>query len=88
VSAVELDELILTLNHGLGMTVVIVTHELESIFKIGKRCIMLDKTTRSIIARGNPIELRETALDPRVVQFFHRTADTTGIERLTRETSL
>jgi len=87
VSAVELDELILTLNRGLGMTVVIVTHELESIFKIGKRCIMLDKTTRSIIARGNPIDLRDNSTDPRVSNFFHRTVDTTG-ERLTRETSL
>ncbi len=52
VSAVELDELILTLSDGLGLTVVIVTHELESIFKIAERCIMLDKKTRSIIARG------------------------------------
>jgi phospholipid/cholesterol/gamma-HCH transport system ATP-binding protein len=88
VSAVELDELILTLNRGLGMTVVIVTHELESIFKIGKRCIMLDKSTRSIIARGNPIELRDNATDPRVVQFFHREVDPNMGERLTRETSL
>jgi len=85
VSAVELDELILTLNRGLGMTVVIVTHELESIFKIGKTCIMLDKTSKSIIARGNPIELRETAVDPRVVNFFHRSVDA---ERVTRETTL
>ena len=88
VSAVELDELILTLNRGLGMTVVLVTHELESIFKIGKRCIMLDKFTKSIIARGNPIELRDTATDPRVVQFFHRSIDPNAGERLTRETSL
>jgi len=87
VSAVELDELILTLNRILGMTLVIVTHELESIFKIGKRCIMLDKTTKSIIARGNPIELRDTATDPRVSQFFHRRADPEGADRLTRETS-
>jgi phospholipid/cholesterol/gamma-HCH transport system ATP-binding protein len=85
VSAVELDELILTLNRGLGMTVVIVTHELESIFKIGKTCIMLDKTTKSIIARGNPLELRDSSDDPRVVHFFHRTVDT---QRLTRETML
>ncbi len=88
VSAVELDELILTLNRGLGMTVVLVTHELESIFKIGKRCIMLDKSTRSIIARGNPVELRDTSTDPRVVQFFHRTIDPNAGERLTRETSI
>jgi phospholipid/cholesterol/gamma-HCH transport system ATP-binding protein len=88
VSAVELDELILTLNRGLGMTVVIVTHELESIFKIGKRCIMLDRSTKSIIARGNPVELRDNATDPRVQQFFHREVDPNMGERLTRETSL
>jgi phospholipid/cholesterol/gamma-HCH transport system ATP-binding protein len=87
VSAVDLDELILTLNRGLGMTVVLVTHELESIFKIGKRCIMLDKTTKSIIARGNPSDLRDNATDPRVDHFFHRTVDTNE-ERLTRETAL
>ena len=46
VSAVELDELILTLNHGLGLTVVLVTHELPSIFKIATRCIMLDKESQ------------------------------------------
>jgi phospholipid/cholesterol/gamma-HCH transport system ATP-binding protein len=72
VSAVELDELILTLNRTLGMTVVLVSHELESIFKIGKHCIMLDKDSKSIIASGNPIELRDTATNPSVAEFFHR----------------
>ncbi len=84
VSAVELDDLILTLNRGLGVTVVIVTHELESIFKIGKSCIMLDKDTRSIIARGDPRVLRDTCEDPRVAGFFHRSARS-AVERLTRE---
>lgn len=84
VSAVELDDLILTLNRVLGMTVVVVTHDLDSIFKIGKTCIMLDKESKSIIARGAPIELRDTATDPRVAAFFHRAVDTG--ERLTRET--
>lgn len=76
VSAFELDELILTLNEKLGMTVVIVTHELESIFKIAKHCIMLDKQSKSIIARGNPRELRDTSDDPRVRAFFNRTNET------------
>ncbi len=74
VSAVELDELILTLNSGLGLTVVMVTHELESIFKVGKNCIMLDRETRSIIATGNPSRLRTESEDPRVRQFFNREA--------------
>jgi phospholipid/cholesterol/gamma-HCH transport system ATP-binding protein len=81
VSAVELDELILTLNHGLGMTVVLVTHELASIFKIGTTCIMLDKETKSIIARGDPRRLRDESEDPRVSRFFHRSAVAPGTAR-------
>ena len=72
VSAVELDELILTLNARLGLTVVLVTHELPSIFKIVQRCVVLDKETRSIIARGDPRVLRDTADDERVRHFFRR----------------
>lgn len=74
VSAVELDELIITLNEKLGMTVVIVTHDLESIFKIAKRCIMLDKDEKKIIASGDPRKLRDTSTDPRVKTFFNRTS--------------
>jgi phospholipid/cholesterol/gamma-HCH transport system ATP-binding protein len=74
VSAVELDDLIIALNRGLGLTVVMVTHELESIFKVGKSCIMLDKESKSIIARGNPRELQTGSPDPRVRQFFNREA--------------
>ncbi len=72
VSAVELDDLILTLNETLGLTVVIVTHELASIFKIVKHCVMLDKATQSIIARGDPRELRDRSENPRVREFFNR----------------
>ncbi len=75
VSAVELDELILTMSQGLGLTVVIVTHELESIFKIAGRCIMLDKVTKSIIASGDPRKLRDESKDPRVHNFFNRTTE-------------
>jgi phospholipid/cholesterol/gamma-HCH transport system ATP-binding protein len=72
VSAVELDELILALNRNLGLTVVMVTHELDSIFKVGKSCIMLDRESRSIIARGEPKRLRSESEDPRVRRFFNR----------------
>jgi len=72
VSAADLDELILSLNKGLGLTVVMVTHELASIFKVGKNCIMLDKETKSIIARGDPRELRDHSDDVRVRHFFNR----------------
>jgi phospholipid/cholesterol/gamma-HCH transport system ATP-binding protein len=74
VSACELDELIITLNEKLGMTVVIVTHDLDSIFKIAKHCIMLDKAEKRIIASGDPRKLRDTSSDVRVKTFFNRTA--------------
>jgi phospholipid/cholesterol/gamma-HCH transport system ATP-binding protein len=78
VSAAELDELILTLNAELGITVVAVTHDLESIVKIAKRCLMLDRASRSIIALGDPRELRESNGDPRVHAFFNRQAGTSA----------
>lgn len=72
VTANELDDLLIDLNAHLGTTLVIVTHDLDSIFKVGKRCIMLDKESQGIIAQGDPKELRDTASDPRVRAFFHR----------------
>src|SRR5262249_10458469 len=58
-SAVELDDLILTLNRVLGLTVVLVTHELPSIFRIARRCIVLDRETQRIAAAGCPRRLRD-----------------------------
>jgi phospholipid/cholesterol/gamma-HCH transport system ATP-binding protein len=72
VSSAELDELILTLNHSLRMTTVIVTHELPSIFTIASDCILLERSVRGIIARGNPVTLRDAHDDPRVRAFFNR----------------
>lgn len=74
VSAAELDELIIALNRGIGLSVVMVSHELESILKVGKHCIMLDKESKSIIASGVPLELARESSDVRVRQFFHREA--------------
>jgi phospholipid/cholesterol/gamma-HCH transport system ATP-binding protein len=74
VSAAELDDLITALNRGLGLTVVMVTHELESIFKVGKSCIMLDRESKSIIASGDPNALRAESEHPKVRQFFNREA--------------
>lgn len=74
VAAAELDQLILVLNRQLGLTFVVVTHDLESIFAIGQDCIMLDAASRSIIARGDPRALREGSPDPRVHAFFNRAA--------------
>ncbi len=71
VTSAELDGLILTLKTVVGLTVVIVTHELPSIFAIVDRCILLDKDTKSIIARGSPDELKDSE-DQRVSDFFNR----------------
>jgi phospholipid/cholesterol/gamma-HCH transport system ATP-binding protein len=72
VMAADLDELILTLSKSLGLTVVVVTHELASIFRIADRCIMLDKQEKTIIAAGDPRELKNSS-DKRVSDFFNRT---------------
>jgi phospholipid/cholesterol/gamma-HCH transport system ATP-binding protein len=72
VSAVELDHLIRTMSEDLGVTTVIVTHELQSIFAIVKHCIMLDRDARGVIARGDPRELRDRSTDPRVAGFLNR----------------
>jgi phospholipid/cholesterol/gamma-HCH transport system ATP-binding protein len=72
ISSVELDNLIKSLNAGMGTTMVIVTHELESIFNIAHRVIMLDKSAKGIIAEGDPRELKDHSNDPRVVNFFNR----------------
>lgn len=75
VTASELDDLILALNTGLKLTVVIVTHELESIFKLGGRCIMLDRDEKRVIAEGEARELRDHSPDPRVRAFFNRNSE-------------
>lgn len=72
VTAAELDLLIKNINNGIGTTMVIVTHELESIFNIAHRIIMLDKEEKGIIAEGNPYELSRESKDPRVRNFFNR----------------
>ncbi|MCK5339937.1 MAG: polyamine ABC transporter ATP-binding protein, partial [Desulfobulbaceae bacterium] len=74
ITSAELDNLILHLNESLGTTIVIVTHELESIFAVAERVIMLDKTTKGIIAAGDPKDMRENHSDPFVRQFFNRQA--------------
>ena len=72
ISSAELDRLILNLRDRLGATVVIVSHELDSIFSIADRIIMLDKKKRGIIAEGDPRELRDGVADPYVRAFLTR----------------
>jgi len=72
ISAADLDRLILELRDSLGTTIVIVTHELQSIFTVADRCIMLDKARRTIVAEGRPADLRDHSPDPFVRAFFNR----------------
>jgi phospholipid/cholesterol/gamma-HCH transport system ATP-binding protein len=67
-----LDDLILELRASLGATVVVVTHDLASIFTIGDNCIFLDAETYTIGARGSPKELLHHTDNPRVRQFLTR----------------
>lgn len=72
ITSAELDELILNLNKALGTTMVIVSHELASIFAIADRVIMLDKKAKGIVAQGDPRWLRDNSPDPLVRNFFGR----------------
>ena len=71
-TASEIDGLLLELKAALGVTVVVVTHELWSIENISERCIMLDGEAKGIIATGVPQTLRDESKDPRVRAFFDR----------------
>ncbi|MBQ9738156.1 MAG: ATP-binding cassette domain-containing protein [Alphaproteobacteria bacterium] len=72
VSSKLLDDLILDINQSLGTTIVIVTHELSSIFAIGNNSIFLDGATKSIGARGNPKDLLKNPPSEVVKQFLTR----------------
>jgi len=72
ISARRLDELILELRDSLGATVVVVTHELASIFAIGNNSVFLDAETRTMIAVGDPNRLLQESKDPRIRSFLTR----------------
>ncbi|MCB2227202.1 MAG: ATP-binding cassette domain-containing protein [Desulfarculaceae bacterium] len=72
ITSAELDELILKLNKAMGTAMVVVTHELNSIYTIAHRVVMLDKSEKGVIAVGSPTDLRDHSKDPRVSNFFHR----------------
>lgn len=72
ISAKLLDDLILELRQSLGTTVVIVTHELASIFAIGTNSVFLDPVSRTQLATGNPNELREHHPNFEVRNFLQR----------------
>jgi phospholipid/cholesterol/gamma-HCH transport system ATP-binding protein len=72
ITAAGLDRLITSINRGMGTTMVIVTHELQSIFAVAQRIVMLDKSKKGLIAEGDPWELKEKSTDPLVRNFFNR----------------
>lgn len=72
ITAAGLDNLIKSINQGMGTTMVIVTHELQSIFAVAQRIIMLDKSKKGVIAEGDPLVLKEKSTDPLVRNFFNR----------------
>jgi len=74
ITSAELDQMILRLARSLGITFVVVTHELASIYAIADRVIMLDKRVRKIVATGRPADLRDHSDNPWVRQFFKREA--------------
>jgi len=67
-----LDDLILELRDSLGATMVLVTHELPSIFSVADNCIFLDADTHTMIASGDPKRLRAESEDPKVRAFLSR----------------
>jgi phospholipid/cholesterol/gamma-HCH transport system ATP-binding protein len=72
VSARLLDDLILELREGLGTTMVVVTHDLASLFAIGDDAVFLDADTKTMLATGNPRDLRDRCPNPRVRRFLRR----------------
>ena len=72
VTSLKLDELIVELRDTLGTTIVVVSHELASIFDIADRVIMLEREAKGPIAEGDPRTLRDRSEDPRVREFLNR----------------
>ena len=72
ISSADLDKLILELRDATGTTMVIVTHELDSIFSVADRVIILDKESKGIIAEGDPRYLKEHSKNEWVKKFLNR----------------
>src|SRR6202035_3000143 len=85
ISSRLLDDLILELRDNLGATVVLVTHELASIFAIGNNSIFLDAESKTVIAKGDPKDLLKNCKDPRVRAFLTRGEEDNKTEQSARD---
>ncbi len=72
VTARNLDELIVQIRDTFGTTIVVVSHDVDSIFGIADRVIMLDRSKKGIIAEGRPSEVAVDSANPKVVEFLTR----------------
>src|SRR6266581_3623237 len=79
ITAASLDATIRRLADNLGVTFVIVTHDLGSVFVAVDRVVLLDRAAKGIIAEGDPRRLRDETDDPRVRAFFRREAEPVGV---------
>lgn len=80
ITSSRLDDLIVNLRDGLGATVVIVSHELPSLFAIADDGVFLDAQTKTVIAHGSPSTLRDSCSVPQVRAFMRREHYETGAE--------
>ncbi|MDP2137500.1 MAG: ATP-binding cassette domain-containing protein [Candidatus Didemnitutus sp.] len=78
ITSLKLDELIVQLRDTLGTTIVVVSHELSSIFDIADRVVMLEREARGLIAEGDPKTLRDRSEDVRVREFLNRRREPVG----------
>lgn len=81
ITSLKLDELIRQIRDTLGTTIVIISHELASIFDIADRVVMIDPSARGVIAEGEPKQLRDSSPDARVRDFLNRRGEPVGQQR-------
>jgi phospholipid/cholesterol/gamma-HCH transport system ATP-binding protein len=78
ITASRLDDLILQLRSSFGPTIVVVSHDLDSIFKIADRAVFLDIEQRTMTALGDPADLRENPPSQEVRRFLTRSSTAEG----------
>ena len=74
ITSAAMDKLIIQLNQALGTTMLVVSHDLQSILTIADRIIVLDKSAKGVIAEGSPDELKNNKSITQVYNFFNRIA--------------